>query len=160
MSYPTSNHLTLSHGNDHAHTAREADGGVHAILAMGCLWVIILFAVFSPGASLQFSHGILYLLAGSVMVALPPRVALPRIPIVLSLVFLILCSLCFLPESWFPVPAWRTALQGAGLGLGNRISPHPQQSFEHLAADAIGLLVTLYILTQVVTGKTAALFVM
>lgn len=135
---------------------KEPAGGMQANLAMVGLWALCLFAVFSPGAPLQFSHGILYLLAGCLMIALPPRIGVARPLLVLSIVFLGLCSLCFLPVAWSGALPWRTGLQQAGLDLGNQITAHPRLSLEELTGDAIGLLVCLYILSQRVSEKAAA----
>ena len=123
------------------------------MIAMVGFWGICLFAVFSAGGPIQLSRGILFILAGGLMLAIPPRTTLPPIFWFLGGCFLILSSLCLLPAEWFTPQLWRLALREEGLDTGPRVTAHPGQSLEQLVALAVTVVTGLYILSQKVSGR-------
>ncbi len=117
------------------------------------VWGVLLLAVFSAGAPLQLSSGILYLSAGLLMCASPPRVRLPWFLYACAGAYLLFAASCFLPASWLPVSSWRESLEKAGLNFGPFLTAHPRQSLAFLMADAVSLVVIFYILSLKIQGK-------
>jgi len=144
------------------HRTRDASGeavtgGRQAAVAMGLMWALCLFAVFSAGAPVSLSRGMLFVLAGTVMLLLPPRTRLPAICYVPAAAFLIFASCSFLPADWFASREWREALRAEGLETGSMVTAHPRQSLEQLFALAVTVVTGLYIFSQKISGKAARL---
>lgn len=124
-------------------------------VAMALFFGLCVFAVFSPGAPVQLSHGVLFAVAGALLMAFPPRVILPRSWYCIAAAFLILSSLCFLPAAWGGAQPWRAELSSLGLDTGSMVTPHPQQSFEQVASLIITVVVGLSVLSRRISGGTA-----
>lgn len=73
-------------------------------------WAIVVF-LFAGGLSLLFVR---------------PMVRPAIVPLVLVSLFCCLCLLAFLPQNYFPVPAWRSALGNLGtVPLADSVNPQP-----------------------------------
>lgn len=124
-------------------------------VAMGLFFLICIFSLFSPGAPVQLSHGVLFVLSGMLIMALPPRVMLPRSWYFIAAVFLIFSSLCFLPSAWGGSQPLRKELDTLGLDSGPLVTAHPRQSFEQLCGLTITVMVGLTVLSRRVSGRSA-----
>ena len=83
------------------------------------------------GATERWSQGVVLLLLGIVLLAMPPRASLGR-GLNAALGALILLALtAFLPARWFAFPAWRAAFtDDFGVALPGTLSPQPWLSAE------------------------------
>ena len=72
--------------------------------------------------------GLFLVIAGAALVLFPPRIRVDWKLWALGLALLLLASLAFLPQSWFPEPAWRQSLLSAGVPLPSFITPHPHET--------------------------------
>lgn len=64
--------------------------------------------------------------AGLAMLFVRPKVRPATVPLALVTLFCIFCLLGFLPQDFFPVPAWRASLGGMGtIPLGDSVNPQP-----------------------------------
>src|SRR5438552_14986918 len=98
------------------------------------------FAVFLGGATSQWAEGIVVALLGLFLMFQPPRRSLGW-KINSVFVAFALCSLVsFLPQAWFFMPDWRTALQNDfGIKLPTTVTPQPWITVGCFASLVAGL---------------------
>jgi O-antigen ligase len=101
--------------------------------------------ILAPAEPWHGWRGVLLIIAGLTISILPPRVKIPRLPVMLAAGFLLLAALVFLPAGWFPVPEWRKLLLEHGLSLSDTVTAHPRQTAECLSGIAVCLIVMLYL---------------
>ncbi len=117
-------------------------------MAMICLSV---FFVDGPWAGF---HGVLFGLAGLLMLLRPMAMNLPRRVWMMALGFLVLSSASFLPAGWFGIPEWRRQLSDLGVETGGSVVIQSRQAFETLAFFALMLLVVLWLAGQRAASQT------
>jgi O-antigen ligase len=121
----------------------------HALLLGGAA-----AAVFLAAGVPQGSAGIFLVCAGAALVFCPPGAKVDS-RLWLAAGALLLCtSLAFLPAHWFPVPAWRAALESMPVvPLPATMTPVPWQSAFWLALLACTALIGLFLLAQPVRSS-------
>jgi O-antigen ligase len=109
-------------------------------------WVALVW-IGVAGAQAQWGavHGVMFSVAGLLMVVFPPVAALPRGWWVIAAVFIAALGGAFLPDRWFPAVAWRATLSGHGLDLGTRVTAHPRAAMEMALAWTACLLGGMWI---------------
>jgi O-antigen ligase len=91
--------------------------------------IFFLAALMSSGSGVDLL-GFVFVATGLLMVAAPPRVAVPRLWLVLAFALLVAGFASFLPAAWFPVPAWRNTLEGLGVRTGSQVVVQARQAVE------------------------------
>ncbi len=94
----------------------------------------------------QLLLGILWAVAGGLMVARPPEVRVPRLWWWLALGFVGFAAMGFLPRAWVHLPAWRLELEALGLDTGPCAFVQPQLAAEMLVGFAITAVVAVFLL--------------
>ncbi len=125
-----------------------------ALPALIGLLVVALFALFSAGAPVQASHGVIFIGLGLLMLLFPGSARLPWWLPALGLLAVVLAALCFLPVQWFGLPEWRIKLEALGVATGALVTAHPQASAENLSGFAVFLAGALFVLTHRVGERT------
>ncbi len=108
---------------------------------------VMALGVITAGSAWSFNHGVLFSLAGLLMIFFAPVAVLPRIWVYLGFGFFLLLGLPFLPDQFFPQLAWRRDLKEAGLEVSNQIAMQSRHAFEMSVVFAFTLLVGLWLQT-------------
>ena len=110
------------------------------------LLLLVLLAVTFPEMAPQALLGILWSVAGLLLVGLPPEVRLPRAWPWLAVGFVGFSLLGFLPREWFHVAPWRLDLEALGLATGPAVFVQPRLAAESVAGFAVTAVVVLFLL--------------
>lgn len=116
-----------------------------ALVFFGFL-LLVLVAVTFPDIERQGLRGILWTVAGGLMILRPPEVRVPRLWLGLAAGFVVLAAAGFLPRGWFQLPAWRVELEALGLNTDSHVFIQPQLAAESLAGFAMTATVGIYLL--------------
>ncbi|MBV9009671.1 MAG: O-antigen ligase family protein [Verrucomicrobia bacterium] len=85
-----------------------------------------IFAVFLGGATAKWAEGIIVALLGAFLLVQPPRRSLGWRLNLIFLLFGVCALVSFLPQAWFFIPQWRTAMsRDLGIALPSTLSPQP-----------------------------------
>jgi len=97
---------------------------------------------------------LLYGIAGILLLAFPPQVAIPKPLGLAALALVAACSLSFLPANWFGLPAWRAAFQAQPvIVLGSLATPQPWHTLEGLGMLVGGIVLGLFLICQPVDRR-------
>jgi len=124
---------------DPEHLARRS------VLAFTGVALVGLWGMFAVGAPMDILHGVIWTALGFLLILFPPLYRVGFVWWLAGLAFLGSAALSFLPASWFPLPAWRVALSGLGVALGNRVTMQPGQSLELWAGLAVSVVAVWYL---------------
>lgn len=105
---------------------------------------VCLSAFFVSGPWAGF-HGVLFGLAGLLILLRPPTATLPRSWWLLAAAFALFGSAAFLPAAWFGIPDWRRGLENLGLNTGPLVVIQSQMAAEEWARLVAMLLVGLWL---------------
>jgi hypothetical protein len=108
--------------------------------------LLIFVAVAFPEMSSQGLLGILWTVAGGLMLLRPPEVRVPRLWVALALGFVVFAAAGFLPRTWFQLSPWRIELEKLGLDTGPYGFLQPQLAAEYFTGFAITAIVAVYLL--------------
>jgi hypothetical protein len=93
-----------------------------------CLMILALVACFGAGAPWGLSHGLLFGVAGLLMLLMPPAGWSARMALCLAAAWMVPALAAFLPSSVLPDQSWRDALAAVGIILADSVSPQPEES--------------------------------
>jgi O-antigen ligase len=135
----------------------------HAFPALPCLMVIALAACFGAGAPWGWSHGLLFAVAGLLMLLRPPEGWSARGALWLAAAWIVpAVSSLWLPAS-LVAQSWRASLANVGIDLAHTISPQPEETRVMLMAMSAAGIVVVWALGHAADGntrmRTAMLFV-
>lgn len=99
----------------------------------------------APAAPWHGWRGGLLVIAGIMMVLVPPQFTVRRSWVALAALFLLFSVSALLPAAWFHTPAWRQTLLAAGAGLSGSVTAHALQTLEGFGALAVTLVTMLYL---------------
>ena len=106
-------------------------------------------ACFLGGATEKWAEGIVVALLGFLLLVRPPRLSLGSVTNSALFAFLILAAIAFLPDRWFFIPAWRTALRNDfGIPLATVVTPQPWVTVGCLISLVAGLSWLYFVATQ------------
>ncbi len=114
-------------------------------------------AMFCCRVAQEGNIGLFLVIAGVALVVFPPRIRVDWKLWVLGLALLLLASLAFLPQSWFPSPAWRQSLESAGVPLPSSITPHPRETWFWLCILSVAVSIGLFGLAHPMGSRTQLL---
>lgn len=125
------------------------------------LWILLAAggALFVTGNQGVWATALFFTLAGLVMVVCPPSVRPGRVAQALGVLFLLSGLLAFLPQAWFPEPAWRSLFPAGGsVPLADSVSPQPWLGWYWWFAQVGIFLVGAFVLSRPLEGRTLAVF--
>jgi hypothetical protein len=111
-----------------------------------CLMILALVACFGAGAPWGLSHGLLFGVAGLLMLLMPPAGWSARMALCLAAAWMVPALTAFLPSSVLPDQPWRDALAAVGITLADSVSPQPEESWVMLMAMAAAGMVAAWAL--------------
>lgn len=113
---------------------------------MGGMLALCLAGALAAGMPAQGTHGVLFALAGLLMIFCPPVARIPWPCWAGAAVMLAAGAGALLPAEWFAAPGWRADLEALGLPLGRHVTPAPWITLECLGAGALALAGALFML--------------
>jgi O-Antigen ligase len=109
--------------SESGHRRNAAVGSVTSSAFMALLPVL---ACFLGGATEKWAEGIVVAFLGFYLLVRPPRFSLGPLTNCALVALLFLAAIAFLPDRWFFIPAWRTALvNDFGIPLAAMVTPQP-----------------------------------
>ena len=130
-----------SHRRQNSAATRSISNAAAALLPV--------LACFLGGATEKWAEGIVVALLGFLLLVRPPRLSLGSVTNSALFAFLILAAIAFLPDRWFFIPAWRTALRNDfGIPLATMVTPQPWVTVGCLISLVAGLSWLYFVATQ------------
>ena len=130
-----------SHRRQNSAATRSISNAAAALLPV--------LACFLGGATEKWAEGIVVALLGFLLLVRPPRLSLGSVTNSALFAFLILAAIAFLPDRWFFIPAWRTALRNDfGIPLATVVTPQPWVTVGCLISLVAGLSWLYFVATQ------------
>ena len=130
-----------SHRRQNSAATRSISNAAAALLPV--------LACFLGGATEKWAEGIVVALLGFLLLVRPPRLSLGSVTNSALFAFLILAAIAFLPDRWFFIPAWRTALRNDfGIPLATLVTPQPWVTVGCLISLVAGLSWLYFVATQ------------
>lgn len=140
----------VASGSNVPEPALVARSSRFAFAGMALVGLYGLFAAGAPAAVLQ---GGIQVGIGILLLLVPPRFRVSWVWWVAGILMLAGASMAFLPAAWFPVPAWRTALEAAGLATGSMVTIQPLLGAESLGKFAVAVAAAWYLLGHRVSDR-------
>ncbi|MFC7338124.1 O-antigen ligase family protein [Haloferula chungangensis] len=107
----------------------------------------IFVGVLTSRAAWDFNHGLIFVLAGAVMLCSRAQVAASRYAW-LAVAVVVLAMGAFLPAAWFGIPEWRRGFEAVGIEVGDLQVIQVRQAFELTLGLAATVAVGLWLTTQ------------
>lgn len=130
-----------------------AEGEEERNRSIAWLTVLCFVAWVSESADRNMIQGAALALAGTLMIFYPARKSVSPLVWLGAAVWLFGSLLVFLPASWVPQPEWRSALETAGVPMGDRITPQPGVAIVSLGGAAATGIVALWAAHQTSNGS-------
>lgn len=105
----------------------------------GVFWGLLLvfgFAILMPNGSVAGTQALIFSVLGLLLLVFPPHFRISPWLIALAAGLVLASALPLLPRQLAGAQDWRLSLEGLGLGTGNQITPHPQQTMLYLGGFA------------------------
>ena len=116
-----------------------------SVLAFTGVALVGFWGMFATGAPMAILHGGIWTALGLLLILFPPAYRVGIGWWLVGLAFLGSAALSFLPAAWFAMPAWRTALTGLGIAVGDRVTVQPGESLELWAGLAVSVVAVWYL---------------
>lgn len=124
----------------------EEGGWSRAGWAYGVLAVAVGIGIFTSGGGLQWVQGVLAVVAGLGMLVVAPGVRLPWGWWMVAVGAVGLAAVPFLPREWGYDPEWRRQVEALGVVTGERVTAHPEVTFQHWVRLALTMAIGMWVL--------------
>ncbi|MBE2179342.1 MAG: O-antigen ligase family protein [Chthoniobacterales bacterium] len=125
------------------------------------LWILLsaAIAVFITGNQEVWAAALFFTSAGAAMVACRPAVRPGWIPLTLGLIFCLTGLLAFLPQAWFPAPAWRALFPPGGpVPIADSVSPQPWIGWYWWLSAVAVFFIGAFLLSRPLKDRALAVF--